>query len=270
MSIPRGAVKGISFDYGHVLGGLDLDELASRLIEEHGVRATGVAPALRAALPAAYRAHDDAIAAGLGHEQGWRALMGVLVATAMPRTQGGAGFDDDARARAVDALWRAQPNRNLWRWVPAEARALLAELDRAGVPMVITSNSEGRVAELLDEVGIAHHFVSILDSGRLGFAKPDRRMFARAAEALGLPIEALVHVGDSEAADVVGAKRAGAWAVRYDGFVPGVLTTGPTATGPTATGPTAADARAKTYAELRAILLDAWGAASGLSTAPNE
>jgi hypothetical protein len=30
MSIPRGAVRGLSFDYGHVLGGVDLDELARR------------------------------------------------------------------------------------------------------------------------------------------------------------------------------------------------------------------------------------------------
>lgn len=247
MSIPHGAVRGISFDYGHVLGGLDLHELASRVegrVEGAPAR-TATVEALRASLPAAYRAHDDAIARGLGHERAWRALMGVLVAT-VP------SLDARARERVVDELWRAQPERNLWRFVPDDARALLDDLARAGVPMVITSNSEGRVAALLEEVGIAHHFVSILDSGVLGIAKPDARIFAQAAAALGLPIGEVVHVGDSEAADVVGAKRAGAWAVRYDGFIPNV----------DVTRSSEADARATEVAELRTLLFDALGVAS--------
>jgi putative hydrolase of the HAD superfamily len=236
MPIPRGAVRAISFDYGHVLGGLDLDELVARL----GAREPSPVSALRAAMPAAYRAHDAAIARGEGHEAGWRALMGELVSAACP------SIDEPARAAAVDALWCAQPDRNLWRHVPGEARALLSDLEARGVRMVITSNSEGRVAELLAELGIASHFVAILDSGRLGFGKPDRRMFALAAEKLGVALSELAHVGDSEKADVVGAKNVGAWAVRYDGFVPGADAV-----------PTIADARASTYPELRALLWDA-------------
>jgi putative hydrolase of the HAD superfamily len=222
---------GISFDYGHVLGGLDLEELRDRL----GASASSV-PAMRKAMPTAYRMHDAAIARGDGHESGWRALMDTLVAAA--------GVGD--RAPVIDALWRAQPTRNLWRFIPDEARTLLHDLSRAGVPMVITSNSEGRVRELLTEVSLAHHFVTILDSGVLGFAKPDRRMFEHAAAALSVPIEDMIHVGDSEAADIVGAKRAGAYAIRFDAFVPGA-----------ASRPTEADARASTFAELRAHLFTA-------------
>jgi putative hydrolase of the HAD superfamily len=237
MPIPRGAVRAISFDYGHVLGGLDLDELAARL-------ATGShspdPSALRAAMPSAYRAHDEAIARGEGHEAGWRALMSELVSAALP------SIDEPSRAGEVDALWRAQPDRNLWRHVPDEARTLLSDFEARGVRMVITSNSEGRVAELLGELGIAQRFVAILDSGRLGFGKPDRRIFALAAEKLGVSLAELVHVGDSEKADVVGAKDAGAFAARYDGFVPGADAV-----------PTIADARASTYPELRALLWDA-------------
>jgi FMN phosphatase YigB (HAD superfamily) len=53
-------------------------------------------------------------------------------------------------------------------------------------------------------------------------------------------------VGDSETADVVGAKNAGAWAIRFDAFVPG-----------SSAQPTAADARAADYPTLRALLADA-------------
>lgn len=243
MPITRGAVRGISFDYGHVLAGLYLGELAARL-HQHASDLRGApagpppaASALRAALPDAYRAHDAAIARGLGHEGGWRALMATLVEAA------GSHPDEPSRTAAVEALWRAQPTRNLWRDVPDEARALLADLGRAQVPMVITSNSEGRVAALLEEVGIARHFVAILDSGVLGFGKPDRRIFVRAAEALGAPLGAIVHVGDSEAADVVGARAAGAMTVRFDGFVPGAEAR-----------PTVADARVSTFTSLREVL----------------
>jgi HAD superfamily hydrolase (TIGR01549 family) len=232
VAIPRGAVRALSFDYGHVLGGLDLAELAARL--QAASFPAQIEP-IRRAQPAAYAAHDRAIAEGRGHEAGWRALMTVLV------TAGGVA--EAERDRMVETLWQAQPTRNLWREVPDEARALLAALAEARVPMVITSNSEGRVAELLDEVALASYFVDILDSGLLGFGKPDRRIFELAAARLGVPLDALAHIGDSERADVVGAREAGAWTIRFDHFVPGA-----------AAVETIADARAGTFAELRAIL----------------
>lgn len=231
MPISPRSIRGISFDYGHVLAGLDLHELRSRLVHR-GERVT--VDALRNSMPAAYHAHDVAIAQGLGHEQGWRALVGTLLR--------GGGIVDDVD-REIDALWQAQPTRNLWRDVPDEARALLARLSHAKVPMVITSNSEGRVAELLAEVGLAHHFPTILDSGRLGFGKPERRIFELAAEKLGVALESMVHIGDSEAADVIGARRAGAKAIRFDGFVPGA-----------SSRPTEADAHASTFPELSRLL----------------
>jgi putative hydrolase of the HAD superfamily len=231
MTIIAATIAGISFDYGHVLGGLDLDELRSRLeLTQDAI------PAMRAAMSAAYRAHDTAIARKAGHEGAWRALIDTLLVAA--------GVND--REPAIDTLWAAQPTRNLWRFIPDEARALLRDLTAARIPMVITSNSEGRVRELLQEVNIAHHFSTILDSGVLGFAKPDPRMFRRAAEALGVPIGAMVHVGDSEAADIVGAKSAGAKAIRFDAFNPNA-----------ANQPTVADARASTFSELRAHLFGA-------------
>ena len=140
MALPRDSVRGISFDYGHVLGGLDLDELARR-IGSLGADADVVK--LKDSMGEAYREHDAAIARGEGHEAGWRALMGHLVAA-------GSGVTNPVHlTRIVDALWAAQPQSNLWRYVPEEARALLKQLAERKVPMVITSNSEGRVAELL-------------------------------------------------------------------------------------------------------------------------
>lgn len=247
-------VRAISFDYGHVLGGFDLAELSSRLRALAPGRAVDDV-ALRGALADAFRAHDDAIGAGLGHEAGWRRLVSTLVEAAWsmrPDTRADIALSPLFQlsqvhalvAETVEAQWRAQPTRNLWRDVPDEARALLRELEERRVPMVVTSNSEGRVRELLEELGLARHFLAILDSGVLGFAKPDARIFHLAAERAGVAPSQIVHIGDSERADVVGARAAGLRTIRFDGFVPGAERT-----------PTEADARTSSYAELREILL---------------
>lgn len=229
MAIPRGRVKGVSFDYGHVLGALDVEELARRI----GAPATGVA-AIRAAMSDAARAHERAIAGGQGHEGGWRAFVGTLVRAS------GAPFSVD---ETVEELWRRQPANNLWRHVPDEARELVEDLSAAGVPLAITTNSEGRAKELMEEIGLAPFLRGVIDSGVVGISKPDRRIFEYAAALLGFSTSEIAHVGDSEEADVAGAKAAGAFAIRFDGLFPS-----------STTRPTIADARAGDYRELRAIL----------------
>jgi len=203
-------VRGVSFDFGHVLVGLDLDEVASRL-RPHCPAVD--LEAVRAAMPAAYAAHDQVVADGGGHEAGWRALVRALVVAGAPGIA-------DVEAM-VEALWRGQATRNLWRHVPPAVRDLLDALAARAIPLVITSNSEGHLAALVAELGLARYFRRALDSGVLGIAKPDRRIFALAAETLGVELAEMVHVGDSESADVVGAIEAGAQAIRFDGFVPG-------------------------------------------------
>lgn len=231
-ALPSDRVRGVSFDYGHVLGALDFVELAARL-----ELPASEASRFDAHISAAFRLHDEVVARGEGHEAGWRALMRTLVGGVLRQAS------DSAVDAHVEELWRAQPTRNLWRRIPDEVRRLLSDLAHANVPMVVTSNSEGRLRELLEECEIAPFFRTILDSGVLGFAKPDARIFQLAAASLDVPIDAMLHVGDSESADVVGAKRCGAWAFRFDAFLPHA-----------AGRPTVADARLDDYPELRAAL----------------
>jgi putative hydrolase of the HAD superfamily len=103
---------------------------------------------------------------------------------------------------------------------------LVHDLRRAGVPVGIVSNSEGRLAELVDELGERAQFAVVADSGRLGFEKPDRRIFDHAARALGVPTTELIHVGDAWEADIVGALRAGARAIYFASEAPAELPAG--------------------------------------------
>jgi putative hydrolase of the HAD superfamily len=116
----------------------------------------------------------------------------------------GAGVDP---APLVDWLWTEQPTHNLWRRPIAPMVALARGLANSGTVVGVVSNSEGRIAELLAEIDCADPFTAIIDSGKLGIEKPDRRIFDHALAALG--VDDAIHVGDAWGTDVAGALGAG-------------------------------------------------------------
>jgi FMN phosphatase YigB (HAD superfamily) len=211
-SIPAGPSLGykapldplITFDAGQTLVDLDLDLLARRL-GERGVRVTPAA--LAEAIPAAWRRYDDLVDASRGHP--WQELITTLLSGA------GVGAEEDGEGIAglVDWLWREQPRVNLWRRPIEDMVALSRELAAAGVAVAVLSNSEGRIAELLEEIGLAAPFTAIIDSGKLGIEKPDRRIFDHALARTGRT--AGIHIGDSWSADIAGALGAGWRAVWF-------------------------------------------------------
>ena len=198
----------VTFDAGQTLVELDLDFLARRL-REQGVVADPAA--LGAALPGAWQRYDELVAAGADHP--WHALMRCVLA--------GGGVPAGAIEPLVAWLWSEQPRANLWRKPIPGMIELARDLGRRGLKVGVLSNSEGRLAELFEEIGIADAFAAIIDSGRLGFAKPDPRIFAAALDALGAPGAAAsaLHIGDSYTADVQGALAAGWRALWFRGDV---------------------------------------------------
>jgi putative hydrolase of the HAD superfamily len=80
----------------------------------------------------------------------------------------------------------------------------------------IVSNFDGRLLQLCDGLGLTPHVDSIVMSSRVGFAKPDPRIFRCALSALDVRANETLHVGDSRAEDVEGARAAGLRAVLID------------------------------------------------------
>jgi putative hydrolase of the HAD superfamily len=195
----------VTFDAGMTLVELDLDFLARRLAQ----RGMVVAPAaLRAAAPIAWQHYDERVDSGGVHGRLWHDLIGEIIT--------GAGAPRDATRSAVEWLWEQQTAQNLFRAPIPDMVALARRLRADGVRTAVVSNSEGRLAELLAEIGIADAFEHVVDSGRLGIEKPDPRIFAHALELLGVTGDTpAVHVGDSWSADVGGALAAGWRAIWY-------------------------------------------------------
>jgi putative hydrolase of the HAD superfamily len=61
----------------------------------------------------------------------------------------------------------------------------------------------------LSRIGIAHHFEISLHASAVGCAKPDPRAYTALADALTLPPEDILFVGDEPQADVIGPRAAG-------------------------------------------------------------
>ncbi len=191
----------VTFDVGQTLVDLDLDFLATRL-GERGIFVDE--EALRAGAPGAWQRYDQLTEEGAQHP--WQAFMDALLE--------GAGVGD--REPTVAWLYEQQATKNLWRKPIEPMVQVLRELRVRHIKVAALSNSEGHVADLLAEIGLAPLFDAIIDSAVVGVAKPERRIFDLTLEALGEPTPAIVvHVGDSWDADVQGALGAGWHAIWY-------------------------------------------------------
>lgn len=130
----------------------------------------------------------------------------------------------DLRRRATEALRDALPPAA--RTVPAadlteallaalrfrpfaEVPAVLRAARARGVRLVVVSNWDVSLHDVLDATGLAPLLDGAITSAELGSAKPDRRIFARGLELAGAAAGEAVHVGDSVEHDVAGALAAG-------------------------------------------------------------
>lgn len=193
----------ISIDFGQTLASLDPSLLASRL------RGRGLdvkEAAIESSLPRAWAVYDEIVRSGAaGHP--WRELMASLLE--------GAGVPDVYRGPTVEWLWSEQPRKNLWRKpVPGMFR-ICVDLERARIPFGVLSNSEGQLAQLVDEMGWSDVIRVVVDSGRVGIEKPDPRIFRFIADRLGVDTAEMIHIGDSFGADVEGALAAGMRAIWF-------------------------------------------------------
>lgn len=152
------------------------------------------------------------------------------------------GLTDPA---ALAALARCFAEPGLWSAPAPGARAVVRRLAARRIPIVVVSNTEhGEAAALLARAGLwprpqpveaassrlgglrgrpvpaparsSRLGPPVVDSARVGIAKPDPAIFRLALDVLGLPPERLIHVGDSAAADVAGAEAAGIRALHLD------------------------------------------------------
>jgi putative hydrolase of the HAD superfamily len=162
------------------------------------------------------RAHYRAVRAfdRVGHPAPWSEYPSALMAQL--------GVVPARTADAV-AVWdrlgaRRRSGVILWSEPYPDALPTIAALRRAGLTVVIVTNSDGHAEENLADCGFAG--VPVVDSEVVGSAKPDSHIFEVALARAGgrvRPAE-VVHVGDTVANDVAGARAAAITPIHFDPF----------------------------------------------------
>jgi HAD superfamily hydrolase (TIGR01549 family) len=141
----------------------------------------------------------------------WSAFMATVAQLAT-------GVDETKAGQLARALWREHRRFNLWRKVPDGLVGAVADVRARGIPVVVVSNSEGRLQLLFDNLGLGNAFDLVIDSHHVGVEKPDPRIFELALAPFGVRPDEALHLGDTFAADVAGARAAGLRAALIDPF----------------------------------------------------
>jgi putative hydrolase of the HAD superfamily len=94
-----------------------------------------------------------------------------------------------------------------------EVPGVLRRLRAAGTRLVVVSNWDVSLHAALDQAGLAALVDGVVCSAEVGAAKPAGAIFAAGLALAGVPRERALHVGDSFAEDVVGARAAGIEAI---------------------------------------------------------
>lgn len=107
----------------------------------------------------------------------------------------------DAFFAFEEAHWFAYP----------EALAVLQELERRGLRLGVFSNAthDPLIQRLVNRFGFRPWLDPVLSSAGTGICKPDPSAFAPILAAWNLPPEAVVMVGDTLDADIMGARQTG-------------------------------------------------------------
>ena len=199
-------LRAILFDYGGTLDGAASHWL-DRMLELF--RAAGIERSYEELKAAFYRADGAAYADSRVADMSLAELMAFHVGKQL-------------EALAIDdvSLQRELADRFVTRSMAAlagsrEVLVRLAERYRLGV----VSNFYGNVARILADARIAPLLTVIADSNRVGWMKPDRRLFEHALRGLDAEPHATLHVGDSYERDVRAAHALGlrtAWLVAGD------------------------------------------------------
>jgi HAD superfamily hydrolase (TIGR01662 family) len=125
------------------------------------------------------------------------------------------GLNDDATR---DQLVSSIRNSAKWDQIRPGTREQLQEIGKR-YRIAVISNADGRIEDVLQRCNIADCFLTITDSGLVGYEKPHPEIFRQALKQMNASPEESLYVGDMYWVDYLGATGAGLQAVLMD--VPG-------------------------------------------------
>ena len=196
----RSSIQAVTFDVGGTLIGVwpSVGHVYAEVAARHGIKGLSAA-SLNRRFTAAWRAATD-----FSHSRAdWAALVDATFRGLTDRPPSQTFFGELYTRFASPYAWR----------IYEDVIPTLDALAARGLRLGIISNWDERLRPLLARLKLAGYFETIIVSREVGSPKPSRRIFEQAIRKLGLPPDAVLHVGDSLAMDVRGARAAGLRAV---------------------------------------------------------
>ena len=136
----------------------------------------------------------------------WQSLVNETFAGALTTPP-----SDEFFAHLYDQFGRA----GAWR-VFDDVLPVLKGLKVRGFKLAVLSNWDERLRPLLRELGLSGFFDAFAISMEVGQPKPAKAIFEFAQAQLGIPDQAILHVGDTTEEDIIGAHSAGFSALLLD------------------------------------------------------
>jgi HAD superfamily hydrolase (TIGR01509 family) len=222
----RSNVRAVSFDFGNTLVPVGRDDLAEVVRRTTTAVARRCGPFDQTAFAAAWaeereRQFAEEVPRMREVDLAQRSVRVLARMRGMPAPDRATPWDDATAARyssadEVDfalATYTAEFVGTIA--APPEVGPLLERLaDRFILGICSNWPLAATIDRFVEAAGWAPHLSALVVSQRVGTIKPDIRIFRAAEDALGVPPEAILHVGDDWLADVVGSKGAG-WLAAY-------------------------------------------------------
>jgi putative hydrolase of the HAD superfamily len=104
----------------------------------------------------------------------------------------------------------------MWTFTFDWVRKALSCLAAQGYRMSVISNSDGRTAQVFNDLDMAQYFEHIFDSKKLKLEKPDPAIFEVALRELNVSAAEVLYIGDIFFVDVLGANQAGLGGIHLD------------------------------------------------------
>jgi putative hydrolase of the HAD superfamily len=209
-----GTIRAVLFDAGNTLIRVrrPVGEVYATVARRHGAEVEG--EAIDRSFRRAFLARKQGFVGGVSRPHSpekertwWRDLVEEVFRPTgywdMLETRFDAFFED---------LYTAFERPEHWEIFP-DVLPCLDALDGRGVPTAVVSNWDSRLNRTLGGLGLLDRFRFILTSAEFGAEKPDPAIFLEAVQRLNLEPGEVLHVGDLERDDALGARNAGLQAV---------------------------------------------------------
>jgi len=114
----------------------------------------------------------------------------------------------DVSTKMFDVIYERFSESRCWR-IYDDVLPALEQLKARNLRLAVISNWDDRLVPLLQSLDLANHFEAIFPSALVGAHKPSPKIFYHAAACLEIAPAEILHIGDSQNEDILGALAAG-------------------------------------------------------------